>query len=261
MKCCSAQIESCWESPEKTSRKAESCIEKAASFDATIIAFPEQFATGWDPCSKRHIQDSSGTIVSALKKYAAEYSIAILGSFRERRKPLPANTAILVGADGSVSAMYAKMHPFTLVHEEQYYAAGDEIALFEIESMKFGIAICYDLRFPLLFQIYAHQGVHGVFVPAAWPAGRINHWELFIKARALENQMYIIGVNTVGKTPVDQYAGASMTADPDGNIIARAGDTEELLISDLDPAAVEVARSRLPVSKDRRTELYHRLHN
>ena len=147
------------------------------------------------------------------------------------------------------------------MHEEQYYAAGDEIALFEIEGMKFGIAICYDLRFPSLFQIYAHRGVHGVFVPAAWPAGRINHWELFIKARALENQMYIIGVNTVGKTPVDQYAGASMTADPDGTIIARAGDTEELLISDLDPAAVEEARSRLPVSKDRRTELYHRLHN
>ena len=260
MKCCSAQIASCWEDPKRTLEKIGPCIRQAASAGARIIAFPEQFATGWDPCSSQHIQDSSGTIVSTLKKYAHEYSIAVLGSFRERRSPLPANSAVVVDSDGTIRALYAKMHPFTLVHEERCYAAGDDIAVFEIEGTKFGIAICYDLRFPSLFQVYAKRGVHAVIVPSAWPKSRSRHWELFIKARAAENQMYVIGVNTTGTNPIDVYAGGSMTADPDGLIIARAGGGNELLFSDVDPAKVEDAWSRFPVQKDHRTELYHRLH-
>ena len=260
MKCCSAQITSCWEDPERTLKKIEPCIRQAASAGARIIAFPEQFATGWDPCSDRHVQDSSGPVVTALRKYAEEYSIAILGSFRQYHQPLPKNTAIAIGGDGSILAVYAKMHPFTCAHEERYFAAGNSLAVFEVEGVKCGIAVCYDLRFASLFHLYAAKGVHGVFVPSAWPKSRSRHWELFIKARAAENQMYVIGVNTTGTNPVDVYAGGSMTADPDGLIIARAGGGNELLFSDVDPAKVEDARSRFPVQKDHRTELYHRLH-
>ena len=260
MKCCSAQIASCWEKPKKTLVKAEVCIRRAASLGAAIVAFPEQFATGWDPCSDRHVQDRSGPIVSALKKYAQEYSVAVLGSFRERYQPLPKNIAFAVDSDGSILAWYAKMHPFTYAHEERYFAAGEDIAVFDLLGMKFGIAICYDLRFASIFHIYAAKGVHGVFVPAAWPASRARHWELFIMARAAENQMYVIGINTVGKTPVDSYSGASMTADPDGTVISRAVDHEELVVSELDPARVEQTRSKFPVHKDHRTELYHQLH-
>lgn len=260
MRCCSAQIESCWEEPEKTLKKIEPFIMCAASQGAGIIAFPEQFATGWDPCSEKYIQDSSGTVVSALKKYAQEYSIAILGSFRQYHQPLPKNTAVAIGGDGSILALYAKMHPFTFAHEERCYAAGNTLAVFEVEGMKCGIAVCYDLRFASLFHLYAAKGVHGVFVPSAWPASRIRHWELFIRARAAENQMYVIGINTAGETPVDVYAGASMTADPAGSIIAQAGSGEESIISDLDPKTVDEARQRFPVHRDHRTDLYHQLH-
>ena len=260
MKCCSAQITSCWEKPEKTLGKAEVCIRRAASLGAAIIAFPEQFVTGWDPCSGRHVQDRSGPIVSALTKYAQEYSIAVLGSFRESHHPLPKNTAFVVSTDGSVLAWYAKMHPFTFAREEQYFAAGDDLAVFGLCGMKFGIAICYDLRFASLFQLYAAKGVHGVFVPAAWPASRARHWELFITARAAENQMYVTGINTVGTNPVDRYSGASMTADPDGMVIARGGEREELVVSELDPSRVEETQSRFPIRNDHRTELYHQLH-
>jgi predicted amidohydrolase len=259
MKCCSAQIASCWESPEKTLRKAEPCISRAASAGARIIAFPEQFATGWDPCSTRHVQDRSGAIVSALQHYADEYAIAVLGSFRERHHPLPFNTAFVADADGSVKTFYAKMHPFSLAHEERCFAAGNDIAVFRTDGMKFGIAICYDLRFCALFRIYAKKDVHGIFVPAAWPKSRIRHWELFVRARAAENQLFVIGINTTGKTPVDTYAGASMTADPEGSVIARAGAGPELLVSDIDKAKVDDARRRLPVGRDHRDVLYRRL--
>jgi predicted amidohydrolase len=260
MKCCSAQVQSCWEHPHKTLQKIEPVIRSAASQGAGIIAFPEQFATGWDPCSDKHVQDSSGPIVTALRKYAEEYSIAVLGSFRQYHQPLPKNTAVAIGGDGSILALYAKMHPFTFAHEERCYAAGNALAVFEVEGVKCGIAVCYDLRFASLFHLYAAKGVHGVFVPAAWPASRREHWELFIQARAAENQMYIIGINTVGENPVDVYAGASMTADPEGCIIAQAGSREEAIISDLDPGTVDEARHRFPVHQDHRTDLYHRLH-
>jgi predicted amidohydrolase len=98
--------------------------------------------------------------------------------------------------------------------------------------------------------------VQVVFVPAAWPQKRINHWELFITARAAENQMYIAGVNTTGTTPVDTYAGCSMTADPHGTIISRANDAEQLVFTDLDPALVERTRQSFPVEKDRKDALY-----
>jgi omega-amidase len=110
-----------------------------------------------------------------------------------------------------------------------------------------------------LFSAYARSGVQAVFIPAAWPASRIRHWELFISARAAENQMYVVGVNTTGKTPVDTYSGNSITADPHGVIISRAHDAEQLIFTDLDPAIVDTARSSFPVGKDRKNTFYRDL--
>lgn len=259
MKCCSAQIASCWEDPAATLDKIRPCISNASERGSHLIAFPEQFATGWDPCSRMHIEDISGTIVSTLTDFARDYSIAILGSYRQAAHPLPKNTALVIFPDGSIRASYAKIHPFAPAGEERCYASGSEIAVFGIAGVRLGLAICYDLRFPDLFRIYADHGVHGVIVPSAWPKSRLRHWELFIRARAAENQMYVVGINTTGDNPVDTYAGCSMTAGPDGSVISRAGEDETLLCSDLDASVVDTARARFPVHKDRRLDLYSRL--
>jgi predicted amidohydrolase len=261
MKCGSSQISSVWGHPEATLVKAQSCIQAASSTGASIICFPEQFAAGWNPVSTANIESLSGTTITTLKTFAREFSIAIIGSFREHYLPFPRNTAVAIGADGEIHAVYAKMHLFTPAHEDQAFTAGDGIATFSLDGMKCGLAICYDLRFPSLFRIYAKEGVHAVFVPSAWPASRIYHWELFIAARAAENQMYVLGCNTTGTNPVDQYCGASMTADPQGKIIARAGDGEELLYSDIDPVQIDTIRRDFPVEPDRKDALYHSLLN
>jgi predicted amidohydrolase len=151
------------------------------------------------------------------------------------------------------------MHLFSFCHEHEANSPGVDLGIFTFDSLTCGIAICYDLRFPELFRLYAQNGVHAVFVPAAWPQSRIRHWELFITARAAENQMYILGVNTTGKTPVDQYAGASMTADPHGTIISCADQAEQLLFSDIDPDEVERTKTTFPIEKDRKDALYHSL--
>ncbi|MFY9800549.1 MAG: nitrilase-related carbon-nitrogen hydrolase [Methanoregula sp.] len=256
---CSAQITSAWENPEKTLLKAEIFTRHAADCGAKLICFPEQFATGWDPKPQKNIQDVYGSIITSLQTYAKEYRIGIIGSIREKHDPLPKNTAIVINRHGRVLAKYAKMHLFSMGKEHEGSLAGTELGIFTFDSLTCGIAICYDLRFPELFRIYAQKGVHAVFVPSAWPQSRISHWELFIRARAAENQMYVLGVNTTGKTPLEQYNGSSMTADPHGTIISRANEAEQLLFTDIDPEEVERIRNTFPVEKDHKDMLYHAL--
>lgn len=259
MKCCCIQASACWEDPSATLEKVKPLVAKAAADGAALAVFPEQFATGWDPASALHVQDASGPVVTGLKAFAEEYGIALVGSFREAHRPLPFNTAIAIGADGSVLAQYRKIHPFTFAGENLHYAPGEEPGIFEVRGFRLGIAICYDLRFPEIFRVYADRNVHGVVVPSAWPEGRLSHWELFIAARAAENQMYVIGANTTGTTSVDTYAGGSMVAGPDGSAVAKAGADETLLMADLDAAAVKEARRLFPVLKDQRTGVYRKL--
>jgi omega-amidase len=256
---CSAQISSIWEEPDKTLEKAGMFIRHAAASGASLICFPEQFATGWDPEPRKNIQDIRGGIVSSLQGYAEEYGIGILGSFRQAADPLPKNTAVMIGSDGRILSTYAKIHLFSYGHENAGNSPGTDLGIFTLDSLTCGIAICYDLRFPDLFRLYARKGVQAVFVPSAWPHIRTRHWELFIQARALENQMYVIGVNTTGKTPVDSYSGNSMTADPQGSIISRATEAEQLVFCDLDPGMIATTRSQFPVEKDRRDALYDSL--
>ncbi len=258
---CSAQITSSWEDPEKTLEKAEGFITHAATCGAQLICFPEQFATGWDPLSHKNVQDLTGSIITRLQASAKANRIAVIGSIREASSTHPKNTTVAIGNDGSILVTYSKIHLFSPAQEDEHFIPGTDLGIFSLGPLTCGLAICYDLRFPSLFRIYARKGVQVVFVPAAWPASRIRHWELFIQARAAENQMYVIGVNTTGTTPVDRYSGSSMAADPHGTIISRANDAEQLLFIDIDPSDVAAARSALPVEKDRKDALYHTLLN
>ncbi len=250
---------SAWEDKKRSLAKAEVFIRHAAASGADIICFPEQFATGWDPRSRKNIEDLDGRIVTTLRNAAQDVGIGIIGSFRERTPLTPKNTAVVIAKDGSILSSYAKIHLFSPAGEDTAFTSGTDLGIFTLGTMKCGMAICYDLRFPELFSAYAAHGVQAVFVPAAWPKSRIRHWELFISARAAENLMYVVGVNMTGTTPVDTYCGASMTADPSGTIINRAGEAEQLVFADLDPAVVDAARSAFPVLQDRRNALYRGL--
>jgi predicted amidohydrolase len=259
MQCADRQ---CVESPDETLRKISPLVQHAAASGAEMICFPEQFPTGWNPDSLLSAEGMNGHIVLALCEMAKKYHIGILGSFRRKEvdeDSLPKNSAIAIGKEGNILARYDKIHLFRPGGEDRGFSPGSNLGIFKLGPLTCGIAICYDLRFPELFRIYAQQGVQVIFVPAAWPERRINHWELFITARACENQMFVSGINTTGKTPVDTYTGSSMTADPNGSIICKANVAEQLLFCDIDPDLVESARSSFPVAKDCRDALYNRL--
>jgi predicted amidohydrolase len=182
-----------------------------------------------------------------------------VGSYVERHDPRPLNTSVAIDPGGRVVASYSKIHPFSPGGEDLHYHRGDHLSVFSAGNIRFGIAICYDLRFAPLFRAYAKQGVHCVLVASAWPCSRTRAWEILIQARALDNQFYVIGCNPTGTTPVDRYCGHSLSADPVGAVISRGGEGEELVLTRVDPVEVESARSRIPVERDFRADLYHRL--
>jgi len=252
-----AQVTPAWEDPLATLRKVEPFVATAATEGAEIICFPEQFATGWDPSSKSHAQQVNGEIVRTLSNYAKDYKIALLGSLRLVEEGRLFNSSIIANKDGAIIAIYRKVHLFSPLMEGASYHAGENIATARIGGMTFGIAICYDLRFAPLFRIYATAGADCVLVPSAWPASRMEAWELFIRTRAMENQMFVAGINTVGTTPVDRYPGNSIVAGPAGNIVVRAPDTEGVFFADLDPGSIRRARDAIRVEEDRKTGLYH----
>lgn len=259
MKIAGAQVGSVWENPAASLEKAEPYVQAAVERGATLICFPEQFATGWDPASAAYVQDRTGPIVSGFRHLAREFGIAVLGSFREQGRARPRNSCIVFDRNGEEIASYAKCHLFSPAHEEDHYEPGQDLGIFSLEGISCGIAICYDLRFADIFRISAERGVHAILVPAAWPASRIGHWELFIRARALDHQLYMIGVNTTGITPVDSYCGTSVAADPQGTVIARAGTGEELFMVEIERENVLNTREALPVIRDRRPEVYSRM--
>ena len=179
------------------------------------------------------------------------------------------NTAVLFGADGARAAVYRKIHRFGFgTGEPRLLHPGEDLAVAEVPAhtaggtggtgsppgpaVRVGLATCYDLRFPELFRAYGAEGVDMFVVPAAWPAARVGHWTLLGRARAVENQVFVVQVNTAGTHARTEMAGCSQVVGPWGTVQARAGTGQEVMVAEIDPAEVARARDDFPVLADRR---------
>jgi predicted amidohydrolase len=140
--------------------------------------------------------------------------------------------------------------------EHLYLAAGDEKGLFNLEDRKFAGVICYDIRFPEWIRAHTSEGAEALFVVAEWPAARLEHWRALLIARAIENQCYVIACNRSGHDPNNEFAGHSMIIDPWGEVIAEAGDNEEILSAEIELDLVKEIRKQIPIFTDRKPEFY-----
>ncbi len=253
---CIVQAGSAWENPFSSLKRASAFAETAVAEGAGIICFPEQYATGWDPSSGSFIEDDSGPVSASYRDIAIEFGIGVLGSFREKKDGLPGNTAVFFDEKGRILSKYSKIHLFSPAGEDKYFSSGSSPSVFESGGVKFGVAICYDLRFPELFHKYRMLGAECILVPAAWPCRRLSHWELFLRTRAVENRLYMAGINTTGRTPVDEYCGGSIAVSPGGDIIAGPVEGEGLIYADIDPYAVSREDFGPDSLSDRRADLY-----
>jgi predicted amidohydrolase len=165
---------------------------------------------------------------------------------------LPTNSLLVAGPDGTTHR-YDKIHPFSYAGEHERFAPGVDDVVVEIEGVRWGLTVCYDLRFADQYWRVGTQ-VDAYLVVANWPASRREHWKALLRARAIENQAYVVGVNRVGSGGAEgdlDYAGDSLILDPLGNELAAASLEPTMLLADIDAARVAEVRERFPFSQDR----------
>ncbi|MFJ9940808.1 carbon-nitrogen family hydrolase [Streptomyces erythrochromogenes] len=163
------------------------------------------------------------------------------------------NTALVLSPAGELAATYRKIHRFGFDQGEAVLmSAGDSLTTVELPEQTLGITTCYDLRFPELFRGLVDAGATTMVVAAGWPARRRSHWTLLSRARAVEDQSYVLACGLAGTHAGVEQAGHSLVVDPWGEVLAEAGPGEEVLTVDLDPAKVAETRAQFPALKDRR---------
>jgi omega-amidase len=231
---------------------------EAARRGSDILVLPELWSTGYDlENAATHATPIDQGIFSAVAELAQEHNLHILGSCLSLLgEEQYGNTAVLTEPDGRAGGDYSKIHLFRLMEEEQYLTAGDRLALLETAWGPSGLAICYDLRFPEMFRSYALAGARIVFLPSEWPHPRLAHWRTLLRARAIENQLYVVACNRVGTSKGTDFFGHSCIIDPWGQVVIEGGEGELLLTAAIDLDRVDAVRRTIPVFSDRRPDLY-----
>ena len=250
--------------PKTNLEKGEAWIKEAARRGSDMICFPEMWTTGFNWGKNREIASEQGKTIERVADMAKRYRIWINGSMLSlNEEGKISNTSILFDAMGEKAGIYRKTHLFTFMHEDRHMAPGTSLCVVDTPWGLTGLSICYDIRFPELFRTYALKGVKIVLSPIAFPYPRLKHWQILSRARAIENQMFLVGINQVGSEnfgsdggTVD-YFGSSVIVDPWGEAIVEASETEEsLLTATIDLDRVDEIRSMMKVLADRRPDLY-----
>jgi predicted amidohydrolase len=230
-----------------------------AQVGADLVVLPELWVPG--AFGYRGYEASAneifGVAVSAIADAAKSVGAFVAaGTFIERDGDQLHNTAVLLSRSGDLLHTYRKLHLFGFDHgEATVLTAGNDWSVTAIDGTRVGITTCYDLRFPELYRLFVDQGAELFVIPTGWPAARLEHWQVLTRARALENQVFLIGCNQVGTQEGVELAGHSVVIDPWGRVIAEAGTDEEVLTVDIDLALVAKIRDEFPVLRDRRLGL------
>ncbi len=224
-----------------------------------VVVLPELWDVGFFPRPLEDYVDEGGRRTrELLSSLARTYGIHIVGgSAAVRDGDATANRCYVFGRDGGLIADYDKTHLFSPAKEDRFFRKGDHRALFSLDGVTCAAAVCYDLRFPELFRRYALEGAAVIFLPAAWPTARINHWSTLSQARAVENQVFFVAVNGSGAFANGMpLGGRSAIIDPWGERLAEAEEGEAILSAELDLSVRDGIKGTIDVFHDRRPELY-----
>lgn len=256
MKIIGCQIDIQWEDKEANHTNVRTLLQKALPSPGTLIVLPEMFATGFSMNVDTITDDRDRNTQKFLARLAIEYKAYVLGGVVTRCEDgRGLNQVVVYEPTGKELARYSKMHPFSYAGETDHYAPGTGIEIFSCNGFLVAPFICYDLRFPEAFRTATRQGVQVLVVIANWPAARESHWTSLLKARAIENQSYVIGVNRCGTDPDNAYAGKSQIIDPRGDILKDAGSAEGWIEADLKLQELIDYRKEFPALEDMREDL------
>lgn len=243
--------------PQANYDRVHEWTREAARRGSALVLFPELWSTGYDLENwQKHASPPGEGMFARLSELARDCRIAVGGSILEAHDGRAFNSFALFDSLGMRLGVYRKIHLFRLMDEDRWLAPGDSPVSVEADWGRTGLAICYDLRFPELFRLYALGGARLVLLPAEWPARRAAHWKTLIRARAIENQMFVAACNRVGESNGESFGGGSAVIDPWGETLVEGGASEELLTAEIDLAKADEVRKKIPVFEDRRPEIY-----
>lgn len=247
--------------PEENRQKVKNWVKETVKEEKPdTIVLPEMWTTAYTLPELDVLADIDGEpTTSFLKELARTYQINIIGgSFANKKDGKFYNTSIALNRQGEVVYTYDKIHLVPMLDEPKYLTGGQKKAkVFELDGIKMGFIICYDLRFPELARSLALQGAQILYVVAEWPTARKEHWKALQIARAIENQFYVVSCNSVGSYDGEDFAGTSMVIDPWGNHLqVGSEETEETIVESVSLESVPEIRQNVPIFSSRRPEMY-----
>jgi omega-amidase len=249
------QIDIAWEDKEENFNRVRALLEESEIASDSLIVLPEMFATGFSMNVAEIAEPQNGPVQKFMAELASEHKSHVVGGVvTEGKNGLGRNEAVVFDPTGNETARYCKLHPFSFGNETDHYEAGNKIVTFNWAEYVVAPFICYDLRFPEPFRTATRRNAHIMLVIANWPAARADHWSALLKARAIENQAYIAGINRCGADPKNNYSGASTIIDPQGKILAEADDTPTLIQAKLDMDSLKDYRATFPALQDMRDD-------
>jgi deaminated glutathione amidase len=249
--------------------RAQQLVSEAAATGADVVVLPEKWNAIGDAALYHATAETleGGESVAAMAEWSRTHGITLVGgSIAERREGREklSNTCLVFDPEGHIVATYRKIHLFdvevggVVYRESEAEEPGDEPVVADIEDWKVGLSICYDIRFPELYRILTLEGAQLVTVPAHFttPTGK-DHWHVLMRARAIENQLYVVAAAQIGETlPGRPSYGRSLIADPWGVVIAQAPDQETVITATLDRAHLLSIRAKLPSLANRQPNAY-----
>lgn len=257
MKIALVSLDQKWEDKAANSKSCRDLVSRAAEYGADMVVFPEMTLTGFSLDAARIVEkpESSPTL-SLFSEIARKHRISLVGGVVLLVDERPANVLVAFSGEGVEQARYIKVHPFSPAGENKIYISGEKIASMKTPEFLLGFSICYDLRFPELYCALA-KNCEILINIANWPESRSQHWEALLKARAIENQVFVIGVNRTGTDGNGNfYTRSSMAVDANGVEIQPVFSDEELDIVELDAEDLRNFRKKFSTRQDRRQDLY-----
>jgi len=257
MKIALVSLDQGWEDKIANELKCQDFIEKASALKADLIIFPEMTLTGFSMDThfiKEKAEQSPS--IEFFRRQAKHNNISIVFGIVLEKDDKATNNLIVVNSVGELLANYAKIHPFSFSGENNYYVGGDELVTCKIQDATVGLTICYDLRFPEIFQALS-KSCDLIITIANWPDKRINHWISLLEARAIENQVFMVGVNRTGIDGNNlQYSKSSVVFDRAGERLKPINSYQDMDVYDIKVSDVQKIRLSFPVKQDRKTEFY-----
>lgn len=246
-----------WENKSDNFQACRSFVQRAKAQGVELVIFPEMTLTAYSMNTVDTAEDLATSPTGELfKKLAQELQIAIVFGVVFWDGDKATNNALIVDSAGTIKGRYSKIHPFTFAGEDKVFNGGNEICIIKLEPMTIGLTICYDLRFPELYSALGKQ-CDLIINIANWPARRVDHWNALLKARAIENQLFIVGVNRTGTDGKGlEYVKSSQAINPNGELLSSVLSEDELDIFDIDPEVISKFKQTFSTTQDRKPALY-----